>query len=611
MVPLKPLTVRFIDNTEVELISHGTNGKKISIIPLSQRSRDKRKVSRQSCAGDALELSPVQEEAEEENKDVIFKPTELLEEREGMVKNPIAFGFNTPKKRWSMLEKAGSARKTPTASPSTPTTPRLPHLLPGTPRTPASPSTPKTPRSASRTPKSKRRLSGASEAPTPYSFRKRVQERITKIVLDEDSSSSSSEEDDDDDSSSYSDSDSEEDESKENLFNSRDVSVVTPSKTPRRTPSKVAKTVLGTPGRTPSRTPGKRGRQKKIKDVEMVAKGDDYFMANGNSKAPTSDHTLNRLETPRLSPEALQSILSSMANTHLKEREALIEENVLNFPRWMTYLCEGFSIFLYGLGSKKQLLSKFQQEYLSDYDHIVINGFFPSLTLKNILNNIIEDILEHTGGLHGGQDQLDLIEATYTRPDTAPLFIIIHNLDGAMLRGEKTQAAIARLASLPRVHVLASLDHINAPLILDSHKMSQYNIVWFDATTLERYQEETSYENSLLVQQSGSLALSSLIHVFKSLTPNAKGIFMLLAKHQLEQKDNSSYTGLSFSDMYQRCRESFLVNSDLTLRAQLTEFRDHKLLRSRKGHDGVENLIIPLPPATLQDFVTQQELENE
>lgn len=63
--------------------------------------------------------------------------------------------------------------------------------------------------------------------------------------------------------------------------------------------------------------------------------------------------------------------------------------------------------------------------------------------------------------------------------------------------------------------------------------------------------------------------------------------------------------------MYQRCRDSFLVNSDLTLRAQLTEFRDHKLLRSRKGHDGVENLIIPLPAATLQDFVTQQELENE
>lgn len=85
-----------------------------------------------------------------------------------------------------------------------------------------------------------------------------------------------------------------------------------------------------------------------------------------------------------------------------------------------------------------------------------------------ILNNITEDILEHATSFHGVQDQLDFIEVTYTGPDVAPLFIIIHNLDGAMLRAEKTQAAIARLASLPRVHVLASVDHINAPLSMSA-----------------------------------------------------------------------------------------------------------------------------------------------
>ena len=102
-----------------------------------------------------------------------------------------------------------------------------------------------------------------------------------------------------------------------------------------------------------------------------------------------------------------------------------------------------------------------------------------------------------------------------------------------------------------------------------------------------------------------------------------RGIFKLLVKFQLDNKDNPSYTGtctrthththtitsrsgkdnflniclfllydcyvfsslckgLSFQDFYQRCREAFLVNSDLTLRTQLTEFRDHKLIRTRK-----------------------------
>lgn len=44
-------------------------------------------------------------------------------------------------------------------------------------------------------------------------------------------------------------------------------------------------------------------------------------------------------------------------------------------------------------------------------------------------------------------------------------------------------------------------------------------------------------------------------------------------------------TGLAFGDLYRMCREAFLVNSDLTLRTQLTEYRDHKLLNTNKvGH---------------------------
>ncbi|CAG2245483.1 ORC2 [Mytilus edulis] len=117
----------------------------------------------------------------------------------------------------------------------------------------------------------------------------------------------------------------------------------------------------------------------------------------------------------------------------------------------------------------------------------------------------------------------------------------------------------------------------------------------------------TSYENSLLVQQSGSLALSSMTHVMKSLTPNAKNIFILLTKHQLENKDNSTYIGMSIQDLYQRCREGFLVNSDLTLRAQLVEFKDHKLIKSKKSYDGIEHLMIPIDNATLTEFLEQHE----
>ncbi|XP_016105172.1 origin recognition complex subunit 2-like [Sinocyclocheilus grahami] len=120
--------------------------------------------------------------------------------------------------------------------------------------------------------------------------------------------------------------------------------------------------------------------------------------------------------------------------------------------------------------------------------------------------------------------------------------------------------------------------------------MSMFNWLWYETTTYLPYTEETSYENSLLVQQTGALALSSLTHVLRSLTPNARGIFRLLAEFQLENKDNPAYMGLSFQDFYQRCRESFLVNSDITLRTQLTEFRDHKLIRNKKVRTRLNSL---------------------
>lgn len=68
-----------------------------------------------------------------------------------------------------------------------------------------------------------------------------------------------------------------------------------------------------------------------------------------------------------------------------------------------------------------------------------------------------------------------------------------------------------------------------------------------------------------------------------------------------------NFPGLSFQDFYQQCREAFLVNSDLTLRAQLTEFRDHRLIRTKKGPDGVEHLLIPVDSQTLTNFLEEEE----
>ena len=60
--------------------------------------------------------------------------------------------------------------------------------------------------------------------------------------------------------------------------------------------------------------------------------------------------------------------------------------------------------------------------------------------------------------------------------------------------------------------------------------------------------------------------------------------------------------GISFQEFYLKCREKFLVNSDATLRAQLTEFKDHMLIKTRTV-EGSEVLYIPIELSILKQFI--------
>lgn len=58
--------------------------------------------------------------------------------------------------------------------------------------------------------------------------------------------------------------------------------------------------------------------------------------------------------------------------------------------------------------------------------------------------------------------------------------------------------------------------------------------------------------------------------------------------------------------LYSQCREAFLVSSDLALRAQLTEFIDHKMVKVKRSVEGTEYLTIPVNNSYLQQFVDEQ-----
>ncbi|CRL05976.1 CLUMA_CG019072, isoform A [Clunio marinus] len=332
-------------------------------------------------------------------------------------------------------------------------------------------------------------------------------------------------------------------------------------------------------------------------------------LESATSKTKTSDHTLDRLKNSRIPHDQLVKLLSNMtlSQEHEQSVKDLHNEHKSYFSKWLTLFDEGFTVILHGLGSKRNLLQSFHKEKLANEHVVVINGFFPSLTIKDILDAIWVDILENSGGSGGSSH--DIVYQIEEQMESIPalnIFVIVHNIDGSMLRNDKAQSVLSRLASIRNIHMIVSIDHINAPLLWNNTKLGNYNFVWFDVTSFLPYTEETAFENSLMVQNSGTLELSSMKSVFQSLTTNARGIYIILVKYQLKNSGNLNYQGMSFKELYKTCREAFLVSSDVALRAQLTEFLDHKLARTKRTIEGTENIIIPIRNILLEQFLTDQ-----
>ncbi|KAI8647909.1 origin recognition complex subunit 2-domain-containing protein [Parasitella parasitica] len=346
------------------------------------------------------------------------------------------------------------------------------------------------------------------------------------------------------------------------------------------------------------------------KGMFIETEGYERYFQDLHGSSKTSNNTLSKLQV--LEPQEFHQILQSAPKKHRNEIAILSEMHKQHFPQWFFELQSGFNLLFYGYGSKRNLLNEFAQAALTDGPMVVVNGFFPAISIKDILLKITAGALGTTGPSGSIQDHVQYICDYFAddERDYESLYIVIHNLDGPNLRNERTQTALSMLASAKNVHLIASVDHINASLLWDNVKASLFNWIWHDATTFDDYLVETSFENSMLVRTGELGGARGAKFVLDSLTSNARGVFKILAEHQLvemgiqnmEGRGNES-VGLTYSQYYQKCREGFFVSSDLGLRTELTEFRDHKLISTKKNLDGTEVFFIPLDQATLVSIV--------
>jgi len=348
-------------------------------------------------------------------------------------------------------------------------------------------------------------------------------------------------------------------------------------------------------------TTASRKKKKQLVEEEIAAPTDgpdSYFFQNRKARLVTSNSTLASL--PALDHSSYFRLIREHGLDHVEDRAYLEGLHRQNFPQWEFELNQGFNLLLYGYGSKRNLLMQFAKRiYRSPRNLVVVNGYVPTLTIKDVLTTVAKAIIgpDHTIRLGSNpNDTLDTILSildTHTSEDQETeeeeeeytpithLTILIHNLDGEPLRTTRAQVLLARLSSHPKISLVASIDHIRAPLLWDAARVSQFNFLWHDATTFAPYSVESSIDDSLaLISGSGRAGgTKGVKFVLASLPMNAKSLYRVLISHQLQGIEDGAIgaageeeVGVEYKVLYQKAVEEFICSNDMAFRTLLKEY---------------------------------------
>ena len=308
------------------------------------------------------------------------------------------------------------------------------------------------------------------------------------------------------------------------------------------------------------------------------------------------------------------------------------------FTQWFFELSQGYSLLYYGIGSKRNLLLEFVTSTIPEsVPVLVVNGYNPATNFKELLNSLIH-ILVDDSVTKLPKNTPDLLQTVVRHLDSKPksqpqshdsvelklpkVVILIHNIDGESLRSDKSQSYLSTLASIPEIWLVASCDHINAPVMWDAAKLALYNFLWHDLTTYDSYAVETSFEDPLSLGKIRTAAGNKGVkYVLSSLTLKARGLYRVLICHQIEtmiselhgtgniedqrNTPGSVQFGIEFKLLYQKCVEEFLVSNELNFRTMLTEFLDHKMAVLTKDSSGTEIVYVPYTKETIENILEQ------
>jgi len=376
----------------------------------------------------------------------------------------------------------------------------------------------------------------------------------------------------------------------------------------------------------------------------------DAYFTRTSSRSQTSTNVFSSLVPPLTAEEYAAGIEAGSKGLSLKPLQSRILSQPTRdmlFSRFLRELVEGSNLLMYGYGSKRRVLNQFATDCCAKAGHVVVaNAFRPDFSLKDLLTTIdlnVPGLASLTLPSTTLEAHSKRIYDFFASKPRRRLFLIIHNIDAASLRSSRAKSCLSLLALNPSIHIVASVDHIHAPLLFSSSESTTrkpdldpsnthtttpprgFSFLWHDLTTLEPYDTELAHvdrsslsgahgggvppkKGDLASQGASTMTETAALHILASVTQKAQKLFILMATHQLEAFEDSAADGgaglnerdlqqfaMGYDLLFTMARDNFIATNDTALRSLLGEFRDHNLVVSAQGVGGAgEVLWIPL-----------------
>jgi len=338
----------------------------------------------------------------------------------------------------------------------------------------------------------------------------------------------------------------------------------------------------------PGRKPRARARKRSPTPPRDLPPHEQYFYQNKPGLTKTSSNTLSSLKL--LTHEEYFSLLPKLKDSHAADVDFLHSLHAESFPQWAFEMSQGFTLCLYGYGSKRRLLHNFACYLNSNYpspNHriVIINGYVRNLTARDILTTLLSALSPNSDST---SDLTPTISALLSQLSSTPLTLtlLINSVDSPSLRKSALQFLFCTLAChhSHKIRLALAADTPDFFFLWDASARAQLNLAFHDATTFAPRApceiDVVDEVHELLGRKTRRVGgKEGVIFVLRSLPENARSLFRLLVGEVLVAMEDESKNGeeaaVEYRMVYQKAVEEFICSSEMAFRTLLKEYVTH------------------------------------